>query len=131
MKQVFKLIAVAVGVLGTYFPYRIFAQVPTVVNGNLFVNSNGNAVLFPISSDSRSLGQVIFIRGIQLASVAIGVVSIAYLIYGAIQFSTAAGDEAKIEQAKKSLIWSIVGIAVFMMTFLIISATQNASQGNL
>lgn len=130
MQPFYNRIAQLTFLVGSLIPYRVFAQT-NVVERNLFVNDNSNATLFPLSRSTQSLGTVIFVRGFQIGSIIIGIVSIAYLIFAAIQFSTAAGDEAKIEQAKKALIWSLVGIAVFMVTFLIISATQNASKGTL
>lgn len=97
----------------------------------MFVNNSGDATLFPISNSSESIGTVIFVRSIEIFSLVAGIASVAYLIYAAIQFSLAAGDEAKIEQAKKALIWSMVGIVVFMMTYLLINATQQAAHGVL
>lgn len=100
------------------------------VNSGTFVdNTTHGAALLPLSTTTENIGRIVFVRGIRYALLIVGIMSISFIIYSAIQLSTAAGDEAKIEQAKKALIWSIVGTIVAMMTFFIINATQSATEG--
>ena len=54
-----------------------------------------------------------------LLSVAVGVVII-FLIWGAIQYLTAYGNEEKAQKGKAIIIWSIVGIVVMLLSKIIV-----------
>jgi len=49
-----------------------------------------------------------------------GVVLFLMLIAGGFQFITAGGDPAKVEQAKKTLTYAIMGVAFLALAFLIL-----------
>jgi len=49
-----------------------------------------------------------------------GVVLFLMLIAGGFQFITAGGDPAKVEQAKKTLTYAIMGVALLALAFLIL-----------
>lgn len=49
-----------------------------------------------------------------------GVVAFIMIMYGGILYMTAMGQEAKIETAKKTLIWSIVGLVLVLLSRVII-----------
>lgn len=44
--------------------------------------------------------------------VIVGVVALAYLVYGGFLYITAQGDGKKIEQAKNTIIYAVIGIVV-------------------
>lgn len=47
----------------------------------------------------------------------IGAIAIIMLLYGAFQFLTAGGDSEKIKDARHTITWAIVGIAVALISF--------------
>lgn len=51
------------------------------------------------------------------------------VLYG-IKFMTAQGNPAKLDEAKKSLTWAIVGVLVIMGTYTIIATVANAVGGD-
>lgn len=59
----------------------------------------------------------------------IGYGTIILLVYYGIMMASSKGDTAKVEQAKKSLIWSIVGIIIIGISLYLIQATKNATNG--
>ncbi len=50
----------------------------------------------------------------------IGIVAVIMVIYSGILYITAAGDAGKLAKAKNSLIWSIAGLAVVILSYAIV-----------
>ena len=50
----------------------------------------------------------------------IGIIAVIMVIYSGILYITAAGDAGKLAKAKNSLIWSIVGLAVVILSYAIV-----------
>lgn len=118
-----------------FYPCLVtFSLLPTFVHAQVtsgtFVNGSHGPALFGLNTSGSSVG-TIFAKSIDIFLVIAGFLSVGYMLYSGIQLASAAGDEAKIEQAKKALIWSIVGTFVIMITYLIITASQSAAQGTL
>lgn len=57
-------------------------------------------------------------------------IMIIFLIVSGIQFLFAQGNPERIERAKRSLIWTLVGIAVILATNIIIATIANALGGD-
>lgn len=57
-----------------------------------------------------------------------GLLVFAMIIYSAIMYATAFGEESKAETAKKALTWSIVGLVVIIFFRVIINIVQTALQ---
>lgn len=62
----------------------------------------------------KDLGKLVD-RAISLLSKAVAVVSIVVLIWGAILYTTAAGDENKTAKARKAIIGAVIGLAVGLL----------------
>ncbi len=58
---------------------------------------------------------------INAALVFAGVVALILVIYAAFQYTTSKGDQAKIDTAKKTLTYAIVGLAVVFLSFFIVT----------
>ena len=50
-----------------------------------------------------------------------GIIAVIMLLWGAFLYVTSYGEEAKIETAKKTVIWSIVGLIVLALAYTIIN----------
>ncbi|MFC1644416.1 hypothetical protein ACFL08_00140 [Patescibacteria group bacterium] len=55
----------------------------------------------------------------------VGVFGIIGFAIAGIWYLTAAGDDSKMEKGKNSMIWSIIGVIVALMGFVIIQAVDN------
>lgn len=53
-----------------------------------------------------------------------------FILYAAFQYLTSAGDEAKATQAKQTLYWVIIGIAVITVSFLLVAFVGNLAGKN-
>jgi hypothetical protein len=52
----------------------------------------------------------------------VGIIAVIFLIYGGFTYITAAGDESKLDTAKNTIIYAIVGIVVILLAFVIVRA---------
>lgn len=51
----------------------------------------------------------------------IGIISVAVIFYAAFKFIRSRGDQAAIEEAKRTLTYGVVGLAVIFSAFIIVS----------
>ncbi len=57
----------------------------------------------------------------------VGVVAIFFVLFAGIKFLTSGGDEKKVEEAKKTLTFAIVGIIVVILSFAIINLISSVT----
>ncbi len=50
-----------------------------------------------------------------------GLVSVAYIIVGGIQYMTSSGDSSKTEKAKKTILYALIGLVVCALSFAIVN----------
>ncbi|MEA2020223.1 MAG: pilin [Patescibacteria group bacterium] len=60
----------------------------------------------------------------QLAYIATGIIVLFYLIYGAVRFITAAGNEERVEQAQKTMTNAFIGLIILAASFPIIKIIE-------
>ncbi len=60
----------------------------------------------------------------QLAYIATGIMVLIYLIYGAIRFISAAGNEEQIEQAQKTMANALIGLVILAASYPIIKVIE-------
>jgi hypothetical protein len=64
----------------------------------------------------------IIIQNIVLAALAFsGLVALVLIIYSGITYITSHGDPQKVEGAKKTLTWAIVGLVVIFLSFFVVN----------
>ena len=51
----------------------------------------------------------------------IGLVATIFILVGAINYMTSAGDAGKIEKAKKTILWAAIGLVIAALTFAIVN----------
>ncbi len=56
----------------------------------------------------------------------VGLIAVAYLIYGGFRYMTSAGNEETTEQAKKIIVNSIIGLVVIILSYIIVVTISNA-----
>lgn len=60
----------------------------------------------------------------------LGLVATIFVIYGGFLYITAGGDDTKAENAKKILMYAVIGIIVCLMSFALINTVTNLGGGN-
>ncbi len=58
---------------------------------------------------------------INAALVFAGVVTLILVIFSAFQYTTSKGDQAKIDTAKKTMTYAILGLVIVLMSFFIVT----------
>ncbi len=61
----------------------------------------------------------------------VGLVSIAFIILGGFQYVTSRGNEEQAETGKKSLTNAIIGLAIVIMSYIIVVVVINALNNNV
>lgn len=82
------------------------------------------------------------ITGILNAIIAVsGIVAVIFVLIGGINYMTSAGDSGKLEKAKKTILYAVIGLAITVLSFAIVnfainniingsSSADNNQQGN-
>lgn len=120
MKKYLKIIAIAVfSILGTttiISPPTLAADadvcstnVPDSVKEAAGCNSNTDSLQ---SAITNILSAIIGVAGL---------VSVAYIIVGGIQYMTSSGDSSKTEKAKKTILYALIGLVVCALSFAIVN----------
>ena len=58
---------------------------------------------------------------LQLATGLIGIVAVVFIIYSGIQYTTSSGDAGKIQKAKNTIVYSIIGLIIALLAFAIVT----------
>jgi len=127
-----KLLWVALGTLLFISPVVVFAQVTNgntfpVTNGNTNVvaNTNGGAptVTNPLGSINSFCGLIKSVLG---AVIQIGIpVAVLFIVFAGFKFVLARGNPSKLEEAKKNLLYTLIGIGIFLGAWLIAVVIAN------
>jgi hypothetical protein len=72
------------------------------------------------SGGSDTLQNVIK-NGLTWAFVILMLVSLLFIVWGGISWITSQGDKGKVEEARKKIIYAIIGITVAMSSFMLIN----------
>lgn len=121
------------GLLFSYLPSRALAAGDNdgnSVSGQSTSNSTGTAGMIEkmkkidvvregISGNQDVEGRVIDIINYGVGF--LGLIAVVFLIIGGVQYMTAAGDEGKVEKATKTITNSLIGLAIVILSGLIVN----------
>ena len=51
----------------------------------------------------------------------IGVIAVAFIIYGGVKYATSAGDTAKVTSAKNTLMYAVIGLIIAILAYSIVN----------
>lgn len=55
----------------------------------------------------------------------VGILAVAFLLWGAVQYIISSGDPSKLDAAKNTIIYAIVGIIITILAFTIVNTVAN------
>lgn len=99
-------------------------------------NSGQEQVVVPsgipkqLSGGLDSSGKAFIQTGYQYLFLAALVLAVIFIIFSGIQFITSGGDSEKLAEARKRLIYSIIGLVIVLLAFVIVSAVVRSVGGN-
>ncbi len=59
----------------------------------------------------------------------VGIIAVVFLVWGGIQYITSAGEESKIEHAKKTITYAIIGLLVIGLAVVVVNFVVKAFVG--
>lgn len=59
----------------------------------------------------------------------LGLIAVAMIIYGGVSYVTAAGEQSKVDNAKKVILYAIVGLVIVILSYAIVSTVLGAATG--
>jgi len=117
MKKIISLILASIGLRTAYAQELIPCPDGTLADPSI------GCVTMPASvADSNTSISEIVLSVASLALTGVIVVATLILIYGGIQYAMAVGDEEKLQQSKRLIIWGVVGLAIAVTARLLISS---------
>ena len=116
-------VALAVPVLAT--PVLVSAQDTAGIGdclssgANLTVNGNGACTPGDNTAGTTRINTIIT-QVVRIFSAIVGVVSIIMIIYGGFKYISSGGDSSKVTEAKNTIIYAIIGLAVVALAQFIV-----------
>lgn len=77
-----------------------------------------------VISDAPPLAEL-FLNGLQMILVGISIIAVIAFIFTGIMYISASGDPQRMEQSKKMLIGSVVGLVIALMALIIVRVLTN------
>lgn len=93
---------------------------------NVFDGCTGaNAKTSVCNAESRDDAPTLVRAVINVLLYAIGVISVIMIIIGGIRYATSDGDSSKITSAKNTVLYSVIGLIVALLSFAIVNFVVN------
>jgi TRAP-type C4-dicarboxylate transport system permease small subunit len=75
-----------------------------------------------VKDDAMADGLVPTVKNIiNTVLMVVGIIAVAFLIYGGVQYITSAGQAEKIKTAKNTILYSVIGLIVCILAFAIVN----------
>ena len=98
-------------------------------DGNLTLNSGVDSAqgegVGQVSTDPESLVK----KFVNIFLFAVGALSVIMLIWGGIRYTTSAGDSNKVQAAKNTVLYAIVGLVVAILAYAIVNMVIDKFKG--
>lgn len=121
IKQVLLVFALMVGAI------TVFSVLPIAHAGSILNPSDNPGAIAEATGGETSLRQLI-LRIVNYALGFLGLLAVIMIIYGGVTYVTSAGGDG-VENAKKIIMYAIIGLIVVLLAFVIVNATLGAGQG--
>lgn len=120
MKKYLKIIAIAVfSILGTT---TIISSPTLAADADVCSTNVPDSVKEAAGCNSNTDSLQSAITNILSAIIGVaGLVSVAYIIVGGVQYMTSSGDSSKTEKAKKTILYALIGLVVCALSFAIVN----------
>lgn len=115
---------IAISVLLTVFLLAVFAF--DVVSAQVTIPQPTGTAGNPFGIPANQGFSAIVRRVLDLALQVLGIIAIAFIIYGGFRYLTAGGNEDAAESGKKILTNAIIGFVIILMSWVILQVVQTA-----
>lgn len=120
MKKLFSALTGTTASIVTYLTLAVpaFAQVDI----NPCPNGEGDGTDFSVLCDltANNIGSVVS-SVVTILLIAAALIALFFLIYGGLRWITSGGDKGKVDEARKTIIASIIGLIIALLAYFIIT----------
>lgn len=68
---------------------------------------------------------------VELFLAIVGIIAVAFIVYGGFRYITSGGNDEVAESAKKTITNAIIGLVVIILSYIIVVVTMNALSGRV
>lgn len=105
------------------------SSVAVVSAQNGFINPQDNPTAVAGATGGQGSLRLLVLQIVNFFLGFLGLIAVVMIIYGGFLYVSAAGKEDKIEQAKKIIMYSIIGILIILLSFAIVNTILGAGTG--
>ncbi len=92
------------------------------------VNSLAECNMNEVTGDNKLMNRVNIIINVALG--VLGLVAVVMIIMGGLNYTTSAGDAAKVKKAKDTITYGVIGLVVALLAFAIVNFVLTSAFGN-
>jgi hypothetical protein len=122
IKQIALVFALMVGAL------TVVSLLPGVANAALLSAGDNPSEVSAATGGEGSLRQLVLTM-VNYFLTFLGIVAVIMIIYGGITYVTAAGQDEAVGNAKKIIMYALVGIIIILLSFAIVNTILGAGTG--
>ena len=101
------------------FTSNVFAQTSNKLKGNSCLYDSTTTGVQDVVTLNCILP--LFANLIYWLMILSGTIAVFFVIFGGIKFLTSSGDQSRVESAKKTITWAIIGLVVVLLSFMIVN----------
>lgn len=118
---------IAVGVVTSMALMMVTTVIPVHAQGFISPTDNPSAVSQATGGQGSFRSLVLTI--VNFALTFLGLIAVVMIIYGGFLYVSAAGNEEKINQGKKIIMYAVIGIVIILLSFAIVNTVLTAGTG--
>jgi len=122
-----KLSHIAVGVVTSIA--LMMASFAPVVNAQGFISPTDNPQAISTATGGQGSFRSLALTIVNFFLTFLGLIAVVMIIYGGFLYVSAAGNQEKIESAKKIIMYAVIGIVVILLSFAIVNTVLGAGSG--
>lgn len=125
--KVLKKFALTLGLMATALALLNFFPAVAGATSILNISDNPEAVSVATGGQTSLRGTVLTFVNYGLGF--LGILAVIMIIYGGVQLTASAGNEDAMGNAKKIITYSVVGLLIVLLSFVIVQAVLGAGTG--
>lgn len=101
----------------------------TAVNAQGFISPTDNPQAISTATGGQGSFRSLALTIVNFFLTFLGLIAVVMIIYGGFLYVSAAGNQEKIESAKKIIMYAVIGIVVILLSFAIVNTVLSAGSG--
>lgn len=115
--------------VGAITSLMLMASTVTPVFAQGFISPQDNPQAISTATQGQGSFRQLALTIVNFILSFLGLIAVVMIIYGGFLYVSAAGNQEKIESAKKIIMYAIIGIIVILLSFAIVNTVLNAGTG--